>query len=108
MWRQHFGACLMYTCMVTQASEPRVCYNDFLQDLNDVVPLVDPQPIDVLEFAKATSGLSPDDDALAVFAFDEVGRAWRAVLIQGTHSKRERDRYRGHPIGRGIEVKGKQ
>lgn len=68
--------------MVTQASEPRVCYNDFLQDLNEVVPLVDLQPMDVLEFVRAASGLSPDDDALAVFAFDEVGRAWRAVLIQ--------------------------
>ena len=46
-----FAACLMYTCMVTQASEPRVCnnVNDFLQDLNDVVPLVDPQPMVVLE-----------------------------------------------------------
>lgn len=67
------AARLMLMATHVASASGRQQYNSFLLDPGSVVPLRLLQPLHVLRFIKAASGLRPDDDALVVFAFDEVG-----------------------------------
>jgi hypothetical protein len=64
------AARLMY--MVTHDNTSNHAYQPFLQRLQTVVPLGQLQPMDVLWLVKTVAGLGHSDDALIVFAFDEV------------------------------------
>lgn len=67
------AARLMFMATHDASASGRQPYDSFLLELGSVVPLRLLQPLHVLRFIKAASGLRPDDDALVVFAFDEVG-----------------------------------